>query len=328
MNILFIGSTKFDYLQDILFSGLFKKLGGKNLTTINFHKNYFLPLKSYPKNMGYEGRSILTFSPFLSNFKKFDAVIVGSAKPDAFESYHQIKHKIPEHCITVFVDGGDRPDIGEDLKRLGREELYPKATDRPFDLIFKREYLKETTYPDNVFPLPFGVNFNTTNHIKRLPPKYDVTFWAVESHPIRTKALQIIQNQYDCQSNGTKLNQNFKDYNRKGDFYLEELYRSRVVLNFRGGGWDTMRYWEAPALGCFMISQKPGIVIPDEFKDGEHLVYVKEDLSNLEELCDYYLNHKQARLEIADRAKEHTAKYHSDIARAHKVLSEIERLKQ
>ena len=47
----------------------------------------------------------------------------------------------------------------------------------------------------------------------------------------------------------------------------------KVVLNFRGGGWDTLRYWEVPALGTFMISGKPGFEIPNNFVDGESIVY-------------------------------------------------------
>jgi hypothetical protein len=57
------------------------------LKTINFHKNYFLPIKNYPKNLGFNKNSIFTYSPFGIDPAKFDAVIVGSSKPDTFRIY-------------------------------------------------------------------------------------------------------------------------------------------------------------------------------------------------------------------------------------------------
>lgn len=323
MKILFIGSTKYDYLQDILFSGLYKILGSKNLKTVNFHKNYFLPLKDYPKNLGFNKSSFLTYSPFGVDFSKFDTVIVGSSKPDAFKAYKKILPKIPDHCKIIYIDGGDEPDIGGDLKRLNVAHLYPNKTERPFDFIFKREFLINKKYDENVYPLPFGFNFDRIEHIKRLDFKYDVSFWAVESDPIRSKALKLIQDKFDCAENGTKLNQNFSDYNRKGDFYLEELNRCKITLNFRGGGWDTLRYWEVPAMGRFMVSQKPGILIPDDFIESQHIIHPKEDLSDLVEICNYYLSNENEREKIAKSAEEHSRKYHSDTARAQYLMDII-----
>jgi spore maturation protein CgeB len=323
MKILFIGSTKYDYVQDILFSGLYKILGSKNLKTINFHKNYFLPIKNYPKNLGFNKKSISTYSPVGIDPAKFDAVIVGSSKPDTFRIYKKLLPKIPRNCKIIYIDGGDRSDIGGDLKRLNVAHLYPNKKERPFDFIFKREFLLDKEYDKNIHPLPIGFNFDRVENIKRLDLKYDVSFWAVESDPIRTQALKIIQNKFDCIQNGTKLNQNFSDYNRKGDFYLEELNRCKITLNFRGGGWDTLRYWEVPAMGRFMVSQKPGILIPNDFIAGQHIIHPKEDLSDLVEICDYYLKNENKREEIARSAEEHTRKYHSDIARAQYLIEII-----
>ncbi|HET8859506.1 glycosyltransferase [Marivirga sp.] len=323
MKILFIGSSKYDYLQDILFSGLYKILGSENLKTVNFHKNYFLPLKDYPKNLGFNKKSILTFQPFGLNLQEFSAVVVGSSKPDTFRTFKKLLPKIPPHCKIIYVDGGDEPEIGGDLKRLNVAHLYPNKTERPFDHIFKREYLLNKDYNQNVHPLPFGFNFDRLNKNERLNFKYDVSFWAVESDPIRSKALKMIENEFDCSKNGTKLTQNFSDYNRKGNFYLEELNRCKITLNFRGGGWDTLRYWEVPAMGRFMISQKPGILIPNDFKEGQHIIHPKKDLSDLVEICNYYLENENEREKIAKSAEEHTKKYHSDIVRAQYLIDII-----
>ena len=153
--------------------------------------------------------------------------------------------------------------------------------------------------------------------------KYDVSFWAVESFPIRTEALKLLEDKFDCVKNGTYRNQKFSKYKRKGDFYLQELSACKIVLNLRGGGWDTLRYWEVPALGGFMITQKPGIVIPNNYEDNKHVIYCNDNLDNLIELCEYYLVNDSERVEIAKNATVHTKKYHTDIKRVEYILEKI-----
>lgn len=90
-----------------------------------------------------------------------------------------------------------------------------------------------------------------------------------------------------------------KEYTRKGLRYLEELKSCKIVLNFRGVGWDTLRYWETPAIGRFMITQRPRIVIPDNFRDGKEIVFCKDDLSDMIDLCQHYLENDEERETIA-----------------------------
>ncbi|HSW37961.1 MAG TPA: glycosyltransferase [Acidobacteriota bacterium] len=329
MKILFIGSLKYDYLQDIVFSGLTKVVGRRNLHTARPHMNYLLPFKRYPRNLGYDIRSVRSArfirraGALFAGPLNCDAVIVGACKPDAFERYLAVLPRIPAKTRVVFVDGGDAEEIGGDLKRQGYGRLWDEALRRPFDIIFKREYLRDGEYDPNVYPCPFAFNFDRIAKIKDRGLKYEVTFWAVESHPVRTKALEMIETEFDCAANGTVRNQTHKNYPRRGLFYLEELKSSKITLNFRGGGWDTLRYWEVPALGRFMISQKPGIAIPDDFIDGKHVVHVSEDLSDLVDLCRCYLRNDKLRETMARAAGLHARKHHSDVERASYLLNII-----
>lgn len=106
-------------------------------------------------------------------------------------------------------------------------------------------------------------------------------------------------------------------------FYLEEISRCKIVLNFRGGGWDTMRYWETPAMETFMISQKPEILIPNNFEENKHVAWVSENLSNLIDKIDYYLLNDDERNRMATNAREHLLKYHLNTHRAQFLLSKI-----
>lgn len=326
MKILFIGSLKFDYLQDLTYSGLVKRLGAEKIIESRWNVHYHLKIKNYPKSIGYVPGNFFESIKVRLKRKLFDLVLVASCKPDAFEDYLSLAHTIPPNIPVVFIDGGDFSEIGGDLNRLGRPELMHQAYSvRPFDMIFKREYLPETSYEKYVVPLPFSFNSQVIPNISgRL--KYEVAFWAVESHPIRSKALALLEDQFDCRENGTGRNQVFSKYDRKGDKYLQELAHCKIALNFRGGGWDTLRYWEVPAVGRFLISQKPKIVIPNNFKDHESIVFCEDDLSDLLEKCDHYLKHEAQRERIAKKALSHLNMYHTDIKRADYILNQLSTL--
>jgi hypothetical protein len=329
--ILFINSLESDYLQDIVAAGFQEPsvLPPTEFVCWPFHFQYFYPQKEYPRNLGSIQKpnfGLLQVPHRLQwTFQKssfpFRSVIVAAAKPDCFRGYLKIQKLIPQHVPIVFVDGGDRPEIGGDLERLGAYELFQEAQkNRPFDFIFKREYLLRDQHPDHVRPMPFGMNLRHFENLKDHGKKYQVSFWAVESDPIRTQALQLLQNKFDCKQNGTHLKQIFKKYKRKGKYYLEELKSCQIVLNFRGVGWDTLRYWEVPALNTFMISGRPQIQIPNGFVDGEDMVYCQDDLSDLIELCEYYLKNPEKRQQMAARALQKVHQFHSHIHRAQEIL--------
>jgi hypothetical protein len=217
--------------------------------------------------------------------------------------------------------------IGGDLTRLEHAKLFNDVISRrPFDVVFKREYIAGTDLGPNVFPLPFSFNFDQIPTGLPESKKYDVSFWAVESNPLRTKALDLLADKFDCTANGTARGQIAKHYKRKGMHYLRELAACRIVLNIPGVGWDTQRYWEVPAVGGFMVSVKPQIVIPNNFEDGKHLVFCKDDLSDLIELCQRYLREESQREAIARNAFTHCKQYHSDLARAEFIVQKLSAL--
>jgi hypothetical protein len=326
MKVLFIASNSYDYLQDIVFSGLVKVLGPSSVHHWRANPKFIFPIKEYPKNLGFHSQAWRTAKLFAPQPGKYDAVIIGACKPDAFRTFLSIAHSISSSVPVILLDGGDREEIGGDLGRLGQMDLFTKAKNtRDFDWIFKREYFLEKQYETNVRPLPFGFNLSRLPALQPSNKKYDVTFWAVESHSIRTQALQLLKDRFDCADNGTTSKQTFSNYIRKGGFYLQELVASKIALNFRGGGWDTLRYWEVPAVGGFMISQRPGIHIPNNFEHEKHVIFCKDDLSDLLPRCEYYLKNEKQREAIALAAKNHLCTFHTDVARARAILEVVKK---
>lgn len=323
MKILYVNRSKFDYMQDFIYSGLVKVIGAENIIespfNINFHWNY----RSYPKSIGEQKGTLFKSLMARMHKNEYDVVIVASCHPDTISHYLELLPNISSNIVTVFLDGGDRPEVGGDFDRLGGKSQYQEVIKkRPFDLIFKREFLINHEYPANVYPLPMCFDFNNLPSLDG-KFKYDVAFWAVESHPIRTKVLSLLETRFDCAENGTVKNQVMKKYKRKGMFYLQELTRCKIGLNFRGAGWDTLRYWEIPALGGFMISQCPQIHIENNFVDREEIVYCKDDLSDLVDLCEYYLEHDDERQRISKNAHAKTKAFHTDTERAKYILNII-----
>lgn len=331
MKVFFIAAHESDYLQDSVFAGLCEILGQENVFDFPLKLKKYYGAKAYPRNLGYQKDfSWLTLIKQRMHFdflKSSDLVIVASTKPETFRLYQSVQKEIPSSTPVVFLDGGDRPELGGDLERLKAGELYQQVQSiRPFDFIFKREYLTDSTHPPNVIPLPFAINPALLYFSEQERPQeliYDVTFWAVESDPIRTKALALIEDLWDCRNNGTERNQTFKKYSRKGRDYLRALLEAKITLNFRGVGWDTLRYWEVTGLGRFLISQKPQIVIPDNFREGKEIVFCKDDLSDLVEIADYYLKNEKAREEIARAARDWSLKYHTHRNRAETILKKV-----
>ncbi|MGC4023013.1 MAG: glycosyltransferase [Cyclobacteriaceae bacterium] len=324
MRILFLNSSHFDYQQDLTYSGLVKLLGQENVIDFPWNPKFHLKYKPYPKNLGYGSFS---FPKFLPNFSTIDLVVLGSAKKDVLEVYTKLLSKITNTPI-LFLDGGDRAEIGGDFYRFNLGKEYEDVLKkRPFDFILKREYIPSLHESvKNVFSFPFSFPFNLNiPTCSETDKKYDVSFWGQQNPEIRANALKMLEDKYDCKQNGTTLNQNFSTYKRKGKFYLEEISRCKIVLNFRGGGWDTMRYWEVPAVGSFMISQKPQIVIPNNFEEGKHIAWCSDSLDDLIDKIDYYLENGTEREKMASQAREHLNKFHLNTSRASSLLEIVKR---
>lgn len=327
MKILFINSKTPDYIEDQLFSALTDILGEKSVKSYPVNYRYYIKRKKYPLNMG-KCRTIADFMKdkykLARELKEFeyDCIIIGSTKRDTFESFSEISHCLPKNLPIIYVDGGDYPEIGGDAVRLGFKPLFDSvANNFTFKHIFKREYLVNNEYADNVYPFPMA--FKPQPVVLPNKKKYDVSCWCVESDPIRTQALAILENLYDCRSNGTTRGQTFRNYKRKGMGYLKELGSCRISCNFRGVGWDTLRYWEIPALQSLMLSQKPQIVIPNNFVNGEHVIFCKDDLSDMTALIDYYLSHSDETDEISASARSFLMKNHTHIQRGEYFLEKI-----
>ena len=327
-RILYVVTPEPDYSQDMVYAGLVRLLGQENVLDVPFKLNFRFSKKPYPRDMGIVHGNL--GKRLLMMLRKFEptAVVVSSCKPKCFQHYLKVLPSLPSNIPHLFMDGGDWADLGGDLARLGAPNLWSEVlAKRPFDLILKREKLKAVDYPAEVIGYPYGVQAERLPTTPLPARKYDVTFWAAESDPIRTQALAMLENRYDCRANGTVLGQTFRKYPRKGNAYLEELRAAKIVINLRGVGHDTLRYWEAPAVGTCMVSTRPPIEIHNNFIHNQHVAFIEDDLSDLLPTLDRLLEDNEHREQIAAQAQAFALRHHTHINRAQELLAWIEKLR-
>ena len=330
MRILYICSRETDYLQDLTFAGLKEVLGPDSVVDFpprwQYRRRRRFPWSrklEYPRNLGWTGGEAAP-GWSLDQVQKgdFDLAVLAGAKPDALAVFLELEDRI--RCPWVFVDGGDRKEVGGDFERTGGKDCFETFQSlvrrKPPAAVFKRE-LPLGSKPEKVFPLPFSVNGALLPGLDpRSPKRNQVVFWAVESSETRRKAFQLLAGKYDCAANGSAPGQKFRKYGLRGDAYFRALNESHIALSFRGEGFDTLRYWEVPACGTLLISERPAIRIPDDFEDGRHVVFCRNDLSDLLSLIDRYLTHPKEAAQIAAAGQKHALAHHTHLRRAEYLL--------
>ena len=192
---------------------------------------------------------------------------------------------------------------------------------------------------ERTVPLMFSVVTDTLPNLGVVCKEIDVSYRGRCSHPRRAKAVKILSEMKDVRFSGglyadagdrkyklqagglkrlwTKVvdDETAAEVDRLKKQNPEEYYReiaaSRIAVCIRGGGWSTLRYLEIAAMGTMLLSERPGIWIPNDFVDRRHAVFCRPDLNDLESLVRYYLREEAEREAIAAEGRSHLLKYHT-----------------
>ena len=81
--------------------------------------------------------------------------------------------------------------------------------------------------------------------------------------------------------------------------YVQEAARSKICIDLPGDGDFCSRLADYFAIGSCVISVKHRTTLQAPLVDREHIVYAKDDLSDLVDLCYYYLKHDDERERIS-----------------------------
>lgn len=311
-RILVICHDYSDYGLDTLFHGLCTILGKENVVEFpwkpTLHGCDPHMTSGYPCLFNYPGEA-LTVDNLVTQLKSgcFDLILYADViKMEHQNDVRRLVAAAPDLPLVLY-DTWDNCYTPLDLvlNYIDRKE---------FSLIFKRELLQGVVYEGDPVPLPFGYPESFSQALELFSTdKKTAVFWAgKKEYGLRPLYLRRLENII-----GMPL-----DVRYDQESYKQKLRNSLIGLSFFGYGFDTVRYWELPANGVMLLAERPPIQIPHNFVDGESAVFF-DNVAEMEEKLEYYINHPEAARQIAIKGHEHYLKYHTATARAHTFIGVV-----
>jgi hypothetical protein len=320
LNILFINHEQPDLLSDHIYSGLIQL---SDVKVIEYPKKVWHHLNNQPTEGVLASCSVVCPGCTCPDYSlsdvahmNFDVVIRGECGLlDVDSNFWRIREELSPPPFIVTLDGWDRATVNQDALRTS-------------DLYFKREYRLGVDYPPNVYPLPSACPIDKFPSLPETEKKYDVSFMTVlctGARQILHKRLSKMEIRYFGVHSPTGQHHAFGRRALPWRDYLQKIKESKISVSLTAGFkhdpfWpasDSMKYWEIPAFGdTLLLSQTNWVKIPNDFEDKKEAVFLKPDLSNLEELVTYYLNNEDERLNIAEAAYQKLLNHHITVKRA------------
>lgn len=354
MRVLYLCDAAPDYLADQLYVGLTRVLGAAQVIDFPWKAVYHDPsrrLAYLPQIPGTRHDAEAVAS--LVRDGRVDLLILSSPRAAAGPTADALR-ALPRLPPCVLVDGEDDTDVRDEIVTRFRAVLYFKREHRWYPEADLRgrvarwwAFRHQPDLAGRTYPLPFSVIPGAVTMPDEWPRSVDLSYVARASHPKRVRAWQLLQTVRDlrCESalyaeptdRQSKLRAGFPRLlvKLKGDprvaeaeqgtrlsfdAYHQLLRRSKMALSIRGGGFDTLRYWEIVAAKTVLVSERPDISIPNNFEHGTHALFCKPDLSDLLNLVRAYARDDAALAAMAAKAHEHLLRYHTCERRAEYVL--------
>jgi hypothetical protein len=183
---------------------------------------------------------------------------------------------------------------------------YPVVNDRAraaTSLYFKMQWLPsadERVVPGG-FPPCYERIYDYVGHLRRRRAQarfeYDVfgRFGAGYAQDVRGRAVAMLSGQTRFHYEGGMKPVGYGEY-------LREVARSRVCIDLPGNGPFCFRLIDYLAVGACVVAPRPPTELHVPLVDREHIVYASEDLSDLVDLCERYVEDDEERERIARNA--------------------------
>ncbi len=193
----------------------------------------------------------------------------------------------------IIIDWSDYVNVNDGIAR---------ASYRYFKMHFQTEGYKEVNVRPGGYPV---FNLSLYKYLKHLRAVRDQREFQFDVHgrfgkdfagERRERCLQRLSAARDFQFRGGFQKVRYTSF-------LREVARSRICVNLPGNGDLCFRLIDYLAIGSFIISHPLGTRLPLSLIDREHIVFTKPDMSDLEDLVRYYLQHDTEREKIATNAR-------------------------
>ncbi len=354
MRILYLVDSAPDYLADQLYVGLCRVLGEEQVIDYPWKAVYHDPrqrLSYLPQVKGVPHGEEAIMS--LLRDGHVDLVIVSSPRAAIGPAAEGLRRAVRLPPCILF-DGEDDAEVRHDIVERFGCALYFKREYRWHLEAGMRErvgrwrvFRRNPDLLNRTHPLPFSVVPGAVTLSDDGPRPVDVSYVARASHPKRLQAWRLLQGirHLRCESalyaeptdRQSKMKSGLprlltklfgdppvtlEQQGRRLSFeeYHRLLRRSKMAVSIRGGGFDTLRYWEIVSAKTLLISEQPDICIPHNFEHGTHALFCKPDLSDLMKLIRTYAEDDSARATMVTAAYAHLMRYHTCERRAEYVL--------
>ena len=291
--------------------------------------------------------------------RRIDLTIVSSPRRGALEAYHALAGQV-DCPPLVLLDGEDDGLIRADVAESVGAGLYFKreyrTTAKPAngDWLSEKRPQGDSRLDGRIHPLPFSVTAATLSPAAPEGRDIDISFVGRASHRKRVRAVNLLRRTkgirfeggvyLDSSDRRSKLAASWLGIatakllgdprasasaqagKLEPDQYRCLLRRSKMALSIRGGGFDTVRYWEIVASKTLLISEPPDIVIPHNFEHGRHAMFCRHDLRDLPSIVRRLRDDDRARLEMVEAGYRHLLQFHTSERRAAYLLDLCRRM--
>lgn len=362
MNVLYLTDPAPDYLADQIYDGLCSLLEWKNVIDFPLKRLYHEPSaqgSALTQNAGHD----LTADDVTSMIRerRFDMAVVSSPRKGPLEAFRLLTRQ-GNGTPVVLLDGEDDGRIRTDVADVVGAGLYFKREyKKPAAGLWGEEgWVRPATFSGDsrlegrIHPLPFSATRASLIHGSTAMRDIDISFVGRASHRKRVRAVNLLRRTPGIRFEGgvyleatdrrSKLATSWFGIaaaKLMGDRpapawahsarlspqdYRALLYRSKMALSVRGGGFDTVRYWEIVACKTLLISETPDIVIPHNFEHGRHAMFCRHDLRDLPAIVRRLRADDDARQVMIEAAYRHLLAYHTADRRAAYMLDLCRRM--
>lgn len=310
-NVLLVFPQRPHYGLDVVYDGLCRVLGKEHVTDFPFkatlHGATWKGLENYPCLLHWPGEPEpmeQVMARLRQGYYRF--VVYGDSELELDTAMARTLMQALGNTPLFLFDANDEPT---NVREAVREVI----GNPPVAGYFKREMLACVDYGPNSFPMPFS--YDEDRAVREfVPARAEAFFWA--GH--RASYIRKLYIDHLEQRTGLDCGQTFPP-----DEYARRMSSARIGLNLFGYGFDTVRYWELPAHGCMLFSERPPIRIPNAFEDGKTAVFFN-DLREFDDKFDYYRAHPEEAEAIARAGHAHYWRYHTNSQRARDFLGYVE----
>lgn len=296
MDILFLTSPRINYLEDILHEGFDELLGPEHVFCYPYKDYGRFQYNLYDTQDDPPHRRAVDLSEVIDRSGLFSAVIVGSIRREALDTWRTIQNRFA-HCPVALFHGEEQGGWPAGVRYTHRfkMQMYPAEQTK------------------NLFPLPLAVppRVMLPSEVER---DIKVSFVARPTVELRAWCAELLRRQGYSVYLGV-------DMPREQFCWI--LNRSKIAVSLRGAAWDTFRYWEIPYHGAVLLSERLPILIPDNFVDGESAVFFSSPGEMLDK-AEALLADPPRLTRIADNGRRLSREKHTAVARARYVLEKMD----